>query len=96
MTEEQYKRFTDLSEEVICLFEEAYKTGDPASAVAQQAADKHRQWLSFTWNKYSKEAHAGLAQMYVDDERFAKYYERSIPGLAKFMRDAIVIYTQNL
>lgn len=94
MTEEQYKRFTDLSEEVISLFEEAYKTGDPSSEIAQQAADKHRQWLSFTWNKYSKEAHAGLAQMYVDDERFGEYYERNIPGLTKFIRDAIVIYTR--
>jgi hypothetical protein len=49
--------------------------------------------LSFTWNNYSKEAHAGLARMYVDDERFAAYYDQHQPGLAVFLRDAILIYT---
>jgi len=53
----------------------------------------HRQWLSYTWENYSQEAHASLAQMYVDDERFAKYYNDKQPGGAEFLRDAILIYT---
>lgn len=48
----------------------AYQTGDPAGELAQNAADIHRQWLSFYWDSYTKEAHTGVAQMYVDDERF--------------------------
>ena len=36
--------------------------------------DNHKQWLMYTWSTYSPEAHIGLAQMYVADERFAKYY----------------------
>ena len=35
------------------------------------------------------EIYRGLGQMYVDDERFAKYFDKYAPGLAKFMRDAI-------
>lgn len=40
-----------------------------------------------------KEAHAGLAQMYVDDERFTAFYDKHQPGLATFLRDAVLVYT---
>ena len=40
-----------------------------------------------------KEAHAGVAQMYVCDERFKEYYDKHGEGLAEFLRDAIVEYT---
>ena len=53
----------------------------------------HKDWLSYTWPNYTKEAHAGLAQMYVDDERFTAYYDKEQPGLAVFLRDAIFIFT---
>lgn len=93
MTQEEYDKFQRLSQEVLDTLEQAYQTGDPAGELAQKAADLHRQWLSFTWNSYSKEAHAGLAQMYVDDERFTAYYDKNQPGCAKFLRDAVLIYT---
>ncbi|MGB4369697.1 MAG: MerR family transcriptional regulator [Caldicoprobacterales bacterium] len=93
MTEEEYTRWTSLGAEIIKTLKEAFVTGDPASDLAQKAADLHKQWLAFTWPSYNKEAHAGLAQMYVDYERFTKYYDKEQPGLAKFLRDAILIYT---
>lgn len=93
MTEAQYTEFTRLGEEIQHLLAEAFKTHDPASEIAQKIADLHKQWLMFTWPKYSKEAHAGLAQMYVDDERFTAYYDKDQPGTARFLRDAIFIYT---
>lgn len=93
MTKEQYDRFVQLGEELMQTLKAAFATGDPAGELAQKAADMHRQWLAFTWPHYSKEAHAGLAQMYVDDERFTAYYDQDQPGLAKFLRDAILIYT---
>jgi hypothetical protein len=71
----------------------AMATGDPAGELGQKTADLHRRWLSFTWAGYTKEAHAGLAQMYVDDERFAAYYDQVGAGAAIFLRDAIFIYT---
>lgn len=92
MTKEQYEEFTRLGEQVIEALREAVKTGDPASEPARKLADLHRQWLSFTWTQYSKEAHIGLAQMYVADERFKAYYDEKQPGGAEFLRDAILIY----
>lgn len=95
MSEEQYKEFEKLSGDVLETLKQAFETGDPAGELAQKAADLHRKWLSFTWPNYSSEAHAGLARMYVEDERFKAYYDREQPGLAEFLRDAVLIYTGN-
>ncbi|MFF2875415.1 MerR family transcriptional regulator [Gottfriedia sp. NPDC057991] len=94
MSEEDHKEVTRLAEELAKTLAEAFKTGDPSSEIAQKAAELHKQWLTFYWSKYSKEAHAGLAQMYVDDERFRAHYDKEQPGTAEFLRDAIHIYTQ--
>ncbi|OKP98935.1 MerR family transcriptional regulator [Paenibacillus sp. P46E] len=93
MTEEQYAAVQQLEEEMFESLEQAMEQGDSASELAQKAADLHRQWLTFYWDTYSKEAHAGVAQMYVDDERFTAYYDKTRPGLARFLRDAVHVYT---
>jgi len=93
MTQEEYDKVTKLENDVIETLHQAFKTGDPAGELAQKAADLHRLWLSFYWNSYTKDAHTGVAQMYVDDERFTAYYDKKQPGTAKFLRDAVLIYT---
>jgi DNA-binding transcriptional MerR regulator len=93
MTKEEYAEFEKLGEQLKETLKEAFKTGDPASELAQDAARLHHKWLTFTWDGYTKEAHAGLAQMYVDDERFRANYDKEQPGTAEFLRDAILIYT---
>lgn len=93
MTKEQHAEIEQLAADIMAALGEAFKTGDPAGELAQKAADMHRRWLSYYWDSYTKEAHAGLAQMYVDDERFTAYYDKQQPGTAVFLRDAIHIYT---
>ncbi|WP_019913458.1 MerR family transcriptional regulator [Paenibacillus sp. HW567] len=93
MTEEQHAAVQQLEGEMFEALEQAMEEGDSASELAQKAADLHRQWLTFYWDTYSKEAHAGVAQMYVDDERFTAYYDKTRPGLARFLRDAVHVYT---
>lgn len=93
MSPEQYEKVTKLAEDVLETLYAAFKTGDPAGELAQKAADLHRQWLCYYWESYSKEAHAGLAQMYVDDPRFTAHYDEKQPGAAEFLRDAVFIYT---
>ncbi|KAF0993915.1 hypothetical protein BJQ97_00540 [Geobacillus sp. TFV-3] len=36
---------------------------------------------------------AGMARLYVEDERFKAYYERVQPGAAEFLKEVILIYT---
>ena len=93
MTKEEFNKWQELEKQIKETLKEAFLTGDPSGELAQKAADLHKQWISCSWGSYSKEAHAGLAQMYVADERFREYYDKEQPGLAEFLRDAILIYT---
>ena len=93
MTQEQYDEVTALASQMTEILAQAFATGDPAGELAQKAADLHKKWLTYYWQEYSKEAHAGLAQMYVDDPRFTAHYDEKQPGTAVFLRDAILIYT---
>lgn len=93
MTKFQMEEVQSLANEIIDTLAAAFKTGDPAGDLAQKVADLHKKWLCFYWDEYSKQAHAGLAQTYVDDERFTAYYDEKQPGTAVFLRDAILVYT---
>lgn len=93
MTKEKMDEVERLNAEFTARLSEAFGTGDPSGKEAQEAAELHRRWLSFYWDSYSPEAHAGLARMYVDDERFTAYYDKEQPGTARFLRDAVLIYT---
>ena len=90
MSEADYNAMKKVEKEVFQLLKEAKETGDPTSNVARELVKKHKQWLMYSWTSYSKGAHAGLAEMYVADERFRDYYDKEVEGGAQFLRDAIV------
>jgi len=94
MTEQQYAEAEKLGKDVLEMLKKAMASGDPAGELAQKTADLHRRMvMPVSGANYSGEAHAGVAQMYVDDERFSAYYDQCEPGAAVFLRDAILIYT---
>ena len=90
MSKAQYDDFKNLEQRIGDLLQQAYQTGDPSSAVAQELVATHKQWLLYTWPSYSTEAHIGLAELYIQDSSFTAYYERYVTGGAQFLRDAIV------
>lgn len=89
MDQKEYQRMEALGEEIKEKLILAYHTGDPAGELAQEVVSLHREWLSFFWKQYSTEAHAGIGEMYVADERFTAFYDEKQPGCAAFLRDAI-------
>lgn len=95
MTQADHDKINDLNVKIQETLIAAMADGDPGSALAQEAAKLHREWICFYWPEgmYTPEAHYGLAQMYVEDERFTAYYEAIAPGAALFLRDAIKIFT---
>jgi DNA-binding transcriptional MerR regulator len=93
MTAAQYEEMQNLNERLNEALRLALEDGDPAGELAMQACDLHKQWLMYSWPQYSPAAHMGLAQMYVDDERFTAYYDQIAPGCALFLRDAMKFYT---
>lgn len=92
MSREEYAGLEKLTDELNKTLKAAFEQGDPAGETAQKACELHKKWISFYWDGYSKEAHAGLAEMYVADPRFKAYYDKIAPGCAEFLRDAIRIY----
>jgi DNA-binding transcriptional MerR regulator len=94
ISEEDYNQVKRLEEAVLESLKKAFESGNPAGEEVQRTADLHRQWLSFYWDTYSKEAHMGVAEMYVADERFSAYYDPENKGMTKFLRDAIKNYVQ--
>ena len=92
MTKEQYGELEALTQELNNTLKAALEQGDPGGELAQKACALHKKWLSFYWDHYSKEAHRGVAQMYVDDPRFTAYYDAIAPGCAVFLRDAVQIF----
>lgn len=92
LSKEQWDEVEALSIKINETLREAVEIGDPTSDKAIKAVELHKKWLS-NFHNYPKEAHIGIGQMYVDDERFTKYYEDNIcKGAAVFLRDAIVAY----
>ena len=95
MTEEQYEAVRQLEQQLFARLQEALVENDAKSEVAMEAAELHKRWLSFYWKKYTKEAHVGLAQMYLYDDRFTAYYDNQVgEGATRLLHDAIVAYTK--
>ena len=88
---EQYQEWTDLGREIQERLEAAVQAGvSPESEAGKELCALHRQWLTITGNRYDPARHRGIAELYVADERFTSYYDKRLPGCARFLRDAVV------
>lgn len=63
----------------------------PGSPEVQELVKRHYGCLGNFYD-CGTEMYRGLGKMYVEDKRFAAYYEKFGPGLAEFMRQAIEYY----
>ena len=90
LTEEQYTHMQELGEKINLLLEEAVKNHEYVEdEIGEQVALLHKEWLSYTWPTYYTQAHRGLVQMYVLDERFKAYYDKNVEGCAEFLKQAV-------
>ena len=60
----------------------------PDGEAAQAIAERHRQHIDRWFYPCAPAMHRALGEMYVADPRFAASYERYLPGLAVFAREA--------
>lgn len=94
LSPEQYGEMQKLSARINAALAAAVRAGEaPDGPEGRRIAELHKQWLCFTWPKYTPKAHLGLAEMYVADERFTAYYDAETPGCAAFLRDAVAAFT---
>lgn len=95
MTEEDFNNMNKVEERLFNVLLQVSNDGDLESNEAKEVYENHKKWLSFTWPSYSKEAHIGLAEMYVADERFATYYNgKAGKEVVTILRDIIIKYAK--
>ena len=93
LSEEEHRQWQELGRSIQEALAEAVQSGaDPAGAEGQRIAALHRQWLSFSWERYAPQAHAGLVRLYTQDPRFTAYYDRDVPGCAAFLERAVLAW----
>lgn len=93
VTLEQYTQWERLGEEILEKLSAAVAAGaDPAGETGREIAQLHHRWLTVTDPSYDAQRHRGVAELYVQDERFTAYYDRERPGCAQFLRDAVLAW----
>lgn len=93
--EEGQQKFQQELEELNNAWDQVITEGaEPESEAAQAVAARHVRWLGASWqtDHMPREAVKGIAQMYVDDERFAANYTRVSPAGAQFVCTAVQHY----
>jgi DNA-binding transcriptional MerR regulator len=60
---------------------------DPRAA---DLAERHRQHISRWFYECAYDLHRGLAELYLADQRFGRKYDDMAPGLAQYVRDAML------
>ena len=72
----------------------AVRTGDPSGEDAREAVRLHAAWLAHYWPEgaVTPKAHTGMAEMYMQDQRFIAYYDKVAPGSAAFLAAAVKAY----
>lgn len=90
LPKEEQKRIFEQHGEIARGLGDLLKSGAAADSVpVQELIDRHYKWICNFWTPDAK-SYSALGQMYVDDERFTATYESFAPGLALFIRDAIL------
>ncbi|EFL40013.1 MerR family transcriptional regulator [Streptomyces fungicidicus] len=90
-TKEDWQRLQDEADELTRRFVALMDAGEPAdSEGAMDAAEDHRQGIARNHYDCGYEMHTCLGEMYVSDERFTRNIDAAGPGLAAYMRDAIL------
>ena len=90
MSETTYNHMNALTVRILQGLDDAFDRVYPDSEAGLKIAEMHKEWLTIAWGYYNGEAHGGLVQMYVEDERFRAHYDVNGPGRAKFLRDAVL------
>ena len=89
-TKDDWLRVKAEGEQVEADLAAALVAGLPASSPQVRAlAEQHRQHICRSFYDVGHEGHRMLADLYVTDERFTAHYDRRVPGLAQYVRDAI-------
>jgi DNA-binding transcriptional MerR regulator len=87
---EKKQQILDEGNQVYVAFLKAMPAG-PESDAAQECVSRWRRHIENFWSPRDEQL-LGLADLYNDDPRFKKNYDRLDPNLAEFVREAVKVY----
>lgn len=89
--EAEWRAIREEADEIAAEFAALMAAGaDPAGPEAGELARRHREHISRWFYDCSPQIHRGLGELYVADPRFTKNWDKHAPGLAVYVRDAIL------
>lgn len=94
LTPDEQKSLALLEESIKVQLRLAMASGNPASDESAELAHMHQRWIKAHWGagNYSKEAHLGLANGYLADQRFIDYYDKACgEGACEFLVEALKV-----
>lgn len=91
LTKDEWDAKELLEESIKVQLRLAMATGDPASDAARELVSMHRRWIGIHWGKVPEpDQYLGLAQGYLQDPRFVRYYDSAAgEGATEFLVEAI-------
>lgn len=95
LSQDEWDEKDRLEQAILERLHAATATGDPSGEPARELARMHARWIALHWGegRYSREAHRGLAQMYLADDRFRAYYDEAAgEGATEFLVAALESY----
>ena len=89
-TEDDWRQVEAETEQIMTRLTETFTAGAAAdSTAAMDAVEDHREQIGHRFYPCSHRMQLGLADMYVEDERFRATYEQRAEGLAQWVHDAV-------
>ena len=67
---------------------------DVSDSIGKGIFEYHKSWLEIMSGMYSTEYHRNMASLYVQDERFAQYYNERVEGSCERLSETILHYTK--
>ena len=97
LSKEDYEKFqTHGKKESEALKAAVISKASPESETGRSVASLHKEWLGYSWKDYTEQKHKGVVSLYVQDERFKKYYDREQNGCADFLLAAVDFWAEKL
>lgn len=95
LTPEKFQRWQVLDKELRSGLTAAVRAGEePTGPEGKRLSRLHREWLTILMPDCDDARQAGIARLYVADERFTAYYDGETPGCARFLRDAVAAFVE--
>ncbi|MFT4186107.1 MAG: MerR family transcriptional regulator [Micrococcaceae bacterium] len=96
MSKQERQAFMQEHEDIVERLARAKRAGiEPESAEVQDIVKDHYAWIKHSWTP-DAESYKGLGQMYVDDKRFTKTYDKHEEGTVKLLNEGIKVFVKTL